>query len=530
MLSARFAQPRNMVMQSMPAPTGGINDLDPLAVMEKGYALSLIDFFPDTGSIVTRDGYQRYVEGIGRPIDTLMIYNRNDGSSNLFAGTNVGIYDTTFPTQAPLNVYAATNGFWDYCNFGNIAGTYLICANGIDPAVLYDGVNWITFTEVASPVSPGQVSGLDPRLLKQPISHQGRLWFLQKDSLVAWYLPTDAVAGELRPFYFGGVFKRGGKVISIATWSTDSGSGVSDRLVIITSTGEIAVYEGTDPNSIETWKLFGIFYGAPPLGDRVTLDFGGDVIILTELGLVPLSRLIQGEGDNSLSESVLTRRISHTLSRLTAVLTYNRGFQLVNYANYYSMYINIPASANAPPLQLVMNMLTGAWCRFTLPATCMVIFQKALLFGTADGKVLVSAEGILRDDIQFDGTGGLPILAYAMSAFSDFGDPANIKSLSLVRPVFIADKPPAYKLKAALDYAVLPFPQQPQNPGVSGQPSLWDEALWDVGFWSSGNETYRPWVGVGGVCFAAAMQLKVSAVSKVRLAAIQWGYSPGGAI
>jgi hypothetical protein len=177
-----------------------------------------------------------------------------------------------------------------------------------------------------------------------------------------------------------------------------------------------------------------------------------------------------------------------------------------------------------------MNMLTGAWGRYTLPATTMTVYQNALLFGTATGEIYVSAPGILRDNIAFDGTGGIPIQAYCMGAYSDFGDPASIKSLSLARPVFIAAKPPAYKLKAAVDYAIIPFPQQPVNPGASGQPSLWDEALWDSAFWSSASETYRPWIGVGGVGFAAAFQLKVSAVGKVRLAAIEWVYQAGGAI
>lgn len=40
--------------------------------------------------------------------------------------------------------------------------------------------------------------------------YKNRLFFVEKDSLNAWYLPVDSIGGAAEKFPLGGVFTRGG--------------------------------------------------------------------------------------------------------------------------------------------------------------------------------------------------------------------------------------------------------------------------------------------------------------------------------
>src|SRR5690606_24435271 len=57
--------------------------------------------------------------------------------------------------------------------------------------------------------------------------YKNRLWFIQKDSLSAWYHNVDQIAGELTEFPMGGVFGLGGQLSFGTTWSQDVGDGLN---------------------------------------------------------------------------------------------------------------------------------------------------------------------------------------------------------------------------------------------------------------------------------------------------------------
>src|SRR5690606_33667887 len=67
--------------------------------------------------------------------------------------------------------------------------------------------------------------------------YKNRIWFLQKDSLSAWYLPVDQIAGELTEFPLGGVLGKGGQLAIGTTWSQDLGDGLNALCAFISSEG-----------------------------------------------------------------------------------------------------------------------------------------------------------------------------------------------------------------------------------------------------------------------------------------------------
>ena len=52
------------------------------------------------------------------------------------------------------------------------------------------------------------------------------------------------------------------------------------------------VYAGTDPSSIETWSLSGIFHLGKVIGDRPLVKLGGDLIAITSDGYIPLLQFL----------------------------------------------------------------------------------------------------------------------------------------------------------------------------------------------------------------------------------------------
>lgn len=50
------------------------------------------------------------------------------------------------------------------------------------------------------------------------------------------------------------------------TWTLDSGEGLDDYLVVTTSEGQVGVFRGTDPTSVATWGLVGVWNLGEPIG------------------------------------------------------------------------------------------------------------------------------------------------------------------------------------------------------------------------------------------------------------------------
>lgn len=528
---------------SLPAGTGGLNDLDPIARMGPEYLLECTNFYPDTGQLVVRPGYQEWAVNInaGAPIKTIMYYNGLDGAFKRFASTDAGIYEITAPISNPALAKAATDGSWEFVNYANAATNYLVAVNGVDAAVLYNGAAWTSFTEVVTPAAPGEIKGVNPNLFSYVLSHKGRLWFIEKNSMRAWYLPVDAVGGEAKPFYLGGIFRRGGYLMILARWSADTGEGLDDRLIFISSTGEIASYQGSDPASASTWELDSIFFVAPPLSKRSVTEYGGDLLMLCRRGLIPLSSLISGVSNEVIFSTALTKRISRTLIRLTAgdvplfpseVTLYNdAAWAVINIWNgvpdVTSPYGIILGEGNKP-IQLVMNVLTGAWGKFDYPVRTVRTIDKLFFMGTSDGRVLAVTPDSYLDNIRFDGvTPGVAISASAMGAYTYLENQNSNKHAKMIQPLFQTEVKPSFRMRTLPNFRLDRFLATPPTAVAIGN-AKWDISRWDEANWAGLENVYQPWVGADVLGRAFAWQLRVSTASALGLAATQWIWEDGG--
>jgi len=537
------AQKRVSKLVSLVAPTGGINDIDPFSNMEAKFCIDLVNIFPGNNELLTRRGFREHATNLGGPVKTLMPYTGMDGTRKLFAVTAAGIYDITLSTNAPALVYALPgSGYVSYVQFSNSGASFLIGCNGTQSPFYFDGTNWAAFSTASPPLpfpEPPPIYGVGEvwggptagiNTFKYVTSHLNRLWFVPDNSMDLYYLDTDSLGGELTLFPVGGVFHRGGEIFDMASWTYNSGNTIDDKLIVRTSSGEIAIYSGLDPTSIDTWHLEGYYFVASPVGVSDTYaQFGGDIIMITAAGIVPLSNVVSGIAEASLYEASLSKNISRTLNRLVHSHYFKNNWSIYNAPSLQAIVVVVPPAGDGRGVQFIMNVLTGAWTKYDLPANCGLTFNRQFYFGSNNGTVSIFNDADL-DYVKLDGTGGSPINSLLWSAYNYFDDPTTLKHFKLIRPIMQSDNKIASIFTLVVDYDV---EQQPGNPFSFEslfQTFLWDEALWDEALWTTVNYTYRPWMSAPGLGYCAGIQAKFLSRDVVRLVAMEFVYESGGAI
>jgi len=523
------------------APTRGIDDTSPLANMEEGFCVSMRNWYPGAAALELRSGYAEWVTGLDSAAVRLFNYYSMDGAQKLFASTQLGIYDVTVPTATPTLVYNFSSGAVYTTHFANTGGQYLVvAATNSDPVAYYNGSAWGSFSNIAPPPE-GEFAGIgeiygygaDVTAWIYVTAYKRRLWFVESGTMTAWYLGTDALGGEATPFYLGSIFQRGGYLVGIETWSLDSGSGMDDMIIFRSSTGEIAIYQGDNPDDFETWTLVSVYFVSAPVGKSGTTDLGGDIIMLTRAGLIPLSKVVQGVATESLYESAISKNISNTLNALVlrASSAADLQWELFNIPMLQALMVVIPPSANLAAVQFLMNTVTGAWTSYDLPATCLGTLGGAAYFGTADGRVMVMTSGRkYLDGVKLDGTGGVAINATFLSSYSYLGDPTSLKHFKLVRPIFQSTTEPSVQLGISTDYQLEDVDTWSTPVVGVGALSEWDVAQWDNDTWVGTNTVFRPWSGVTGLGFAAALRANVTNTTYTSSVAYEVVYETGGVV
>ena len=276
-------------LQSYPAPVGGWNARDSLAQMKPSDAIALENWFPRTSYCEIRGGYADHATGMTGNGKTLMVHNGIGGTNKMFCTTASGTYEVTSAGAVGASVLTRTNGKHQWTMFGDGTNNWLIGCNGVDEPAYYDGTTWTAVTGATSPA----LTGVTTTTLVQPLMFKGRLMFIQVNTLSFWYLTAGAAGGALTEFDLSGEFKRGGYLQAIGRWTRDAGDGQDDVFVAVSSEGEAVIYQGTNPSAANTWAKIGSFYVGRPLGRRCLTQYGGDLIILTENGVFPLSAAMQ---------------------------------------------------------------------------------------------------------------------------------------------------------------------------------------------------------------------------------------------
>jgi predicted amino acid-binding ACT domain protein len=268
---------------SLPAPTGGWNARDGLTAMQPLEAVTLTNWFPATTECALRNGYTKHATGITGQVETLMAYS-GAATDKLFAIAGTSVYDVTSSGAVGAAVVTGlSNARWGYCNIATSGGNYLSMANGVDAPRNYDGSTWTTPT----------ITGVTATTLQNPILYAERQFFIQKNTLKVWYLGVDSIAGAAAAVDIAPFMNRGGYIVAHGTWTIDAGTGVNDHYVIMTNRGQVIVYQGIDPTDPNNWSMVGVWDIGAPIGPRALYKYAGDMLIIAQDGVVPLSGALQ---------------------------------------------------------------------------------------------------------------------------------------------------------------------------------------------------------------------------------------------
>lgn len=462
------------------APIHGWNARDPWAALPEGQAIVLDNWFPRASYVETRKGHMSWGTGFGDSPKTLMPYTSGT-TQKLFAANNTGIYDVTTQGAIGAAALACTNGYYQNALFQNSAGWNLVAVNGQDDMALYDGTTWKNINGTSTPA----ITGVATSSLINVNVFKNRLFFIQANKLSFWYLPINAIAGAASEFPLQGIFSKGGSLVAMGTWSIDGGSGIDDLAVFVTSEGQVAIYKGTDPSSASAWGLVGVFNLARPVGKKCFCKYGGDLLLMLEDGLYPLSKAMQSTSIDhtvSISDQVVNAWVSDV-----ANYSANPGWTVIAYLTAPFILVNVPIGTNGVnSYQYIMNTQTKAWTRFTGMGGVDWAVLGSNLYVCKNGEVC-KAWTTAADK-------GANIVAYAKSGYDAFGSPGYEKQWKLIRPNLQIVNAVSILIGLAVD-----FRDEFLSGGVSSIPlvgGIWDTSQWDNAVWGYDYQILQSWATV----------------------------------
>lgn len=519
------------------APTDGVNTVDPPTALPVRNCLRSYNLIPSEVGLRGRTGSREWVTGLTGAADnyvrTLLPYAGSDSTADkLWAMTSSGIWDCSASTAAP----AVSIAFGDTSgDAGYGIGRVFVTAAG-HFGLYCDEVNgYYVWTEspaawakVAQGAGATQINNVDPADFVFVTVHKKRAWFVERDSASAWYLAADAIYGAATEFNFGPQFRAGGRLVGLWSWTYDGGAGPDDYLVALSSAGDVVVYQGTDPSSASTWGLKGVYYvGELPKGRRIATDNGGDLAILSPLGLVPLSRLVLGIPKEAQSQFT-TRNIASEVE--AAILTKRslHGWALTTHPTDAALLMLVPTAEGAATTQWAMAYKTGGWFAYRdLPAYSAAPWSGELYIGTVDGRVLRCTDYV--DGVTLaDPNAYTPVQCSLLFGFQNLGN-MRLKQISMVRPS-IQSYAAASNVQATAVYGLdLTEPAAPSPPSASGT-SVWDTAVWDTSLWGGDFTPAQPIQGATGLGREVAVWIRFGAVTRTGFTGLDVLYTEGGTL
>lgn len=374
------------------------------------------------------------------------------------------------------------------------------------------------------------IEGIDPNLFNFVMVWKNRVWFIERGSGRAWYLPVQQFAGDATPFEFSTQFASGGFLKSLYNWTLDGGAGIDDYIVAISSSGDTLIYQGTDPDDANAFGLRGVWnIGRPPEGSRIGKEFGGELYLLSIRGIVKASHLLQGQIDRP--EAYLSNKVSPLFRRAVADSFDSPGWHLHAHPATSRLYTNTPLLNSGNYWGFSYYFGTGSWSMVRgLPKFYTENWQDRVYWVDAErNKIFYEGGNIdfVYLDPEVDGDPAL-IESVGLTAFSTLQNPGVNKRLQFIRPVFLSDRPANYRVEARYNYDLGEILQTPDVPSVVG-PGIWNTGIWNANFWASDPSSSQQTRGGGtGMGTTVAIGYKFLSSGPTTLVSFDLAFDTGG--
>jgi hypothetical protein len=536
-------QPQTLQSGHIPAPIGGMNTIAAGALMPPLDAVWLYNMISAEQGLRARTGYKEWVTNIpltgntaGQSMRTLIPFAGSTPSGDrLFALGDDGIYDVTVSqdnsgtfgvtySEYPYNEGNTTNGYGMGRVVVTSAGHFLlVCEEGNGLGVYSEASGLWNFPPAGAGAT--EINGVDPLNLVFAHAFKARVWYVERDSARAWYTAAGSIYGTVTRFDFGREFKSGGSLVGLWSWTYDGGNGVDDLLVAISSTGDLAIYAGTDPSDATKWGLRGVWNVGPvPAGRNIATSHGGELLVLSSLGVVSLSKLVAG---GSLKDSLYaTEKVSNLFNLLMSSYRTVRGWSIHVHPEDNVLLVTVPSAADTATTQLAMSFGTKAWSQYRdLPILSACVWDGTLFFGTADGRVCVN-EGYVDDVLLTDSDSWSPVAWSVLTAFQGLQNGRN-KQVQLIEPIVLSQQvDPTVEATALYDFDLT----EPAPPSVlaSNNEGAWGSSTWDASVWGGDYTASLAMQGGEGVGKYVAIAARGVAKSRTTLVGFDVHFTQGG--
>lgn len=529
---SRLTRPQQPATQPVriPAPILGVNFYDSLARQGPEDAVYAFNVEAGAYGLVTRKGYTIHASGLGAAARTFIPFIDQSSADRLFVTTVNGIYNAT-STGAVGTIEVSFPNQTGNAGWGN---STVYNNDGGDFFVIYaDEVNGLFEYDVGTGTwaAKTDITGVADSDLVYVTEHKNRLWFVERGTMNAWYLGLGAKGGAATKFTLGNKFRQGGELKGIYRWSVDGGDGIDDFLVFVSSAGDVAVYQGSDPSSPSTWASIGSWnIGQVPAGRNIAHLLGGELHLLSVFGILSMQDLVQGVAIEKVTgQNSLSRRITRSIRADMATKREEYSWSLVDVNSSNLVVLVRPYDEGDSQLQYVFNFTTAGWTMWRgLPINCLVEWQGEVYFGDKSGNVHRMTGSL--DGVDADGLNGEAVPFSFLSSFQDLGFPGMHKRVQMLRPTFFSEtgNVPEYTARAVYDYDLqegsLVFP----DPEVAA--SAWDVGLWDEALWGGESTVETRLIGGKGIGFVCAVQVYGEVIDRTTFLDTVVYFEPGGMI
>lgn len=271
-----------------------------------------------------------------------------------FGGTSEYVLcDATEVTAGGAALARVVDANADYGYISN----HIIVADGAGEPFRYNGT---AFTAGGW----AMLDSSDPATLNGFLAHHDRPYFWRYGAgLDFYYGDVGAVQGDLTKFPLGNLGNITGEIAAIQAITQDASENLNDSLVIVTTTGWVVIYEGTNPGDAQDWRLAGRIRVAPPISADAFAQVAGDLWMVTRAGVVSVLESVR------LGQLALASNLARPIKKLVDEMIATSGeFQLHVAADAESIIFHRYDPATGASRQIIYNPISQSWSTATYPA------------------------------------------------------------------------------------------------------------------------------------------------------------------
>lgn len=274
-----------------------MNKKTPIAALKSPYCESLINFNTTDAGIELRNGdsvWSAVHNTAPTTTDTFLAFVKY-GDTKLFYTTqgdsgNNRYFDITTGTASLAHTSAtAINGEIYTLYFNKNVYTFGTTTSVGD---VYNGSAWGAWGWTFSTIAP--IGGC---------AFKHRAYFVGRGTATYAYGNIDAIAGGTTEIDLGGVILEQSFLSTIAPVTIVTNGSTIQLLAFVFFSGEVLFYAGSYPDS-DSWSLIGRGKTGKPLDYNCSIDYQGDALVMTRIGLVSLRDLFLSGGQQASSKTV----------------------------------------------------------------------------------------------------------------------------------------------------------------------------------------------------------------------------------